>query len=93
LRNVCVQTNRFFGVLELSEANFHVRLSHSKYLLKILLFFTGENVFTVATPKTTTEWPTVRTSSNQEERRRGKLTAHDRRPINCVVDVTQLVKI
>jgi len=62
-------------VPELSEANCHARLSHSKQLLKnihslsySIILFTDEKIFTVATSRQKpTERPTVCTCSNQEE--------------------------
>jgi len=62
---------------ELNEANSHARISYSEQMLKnihpvmLASFFTDENTHLDYTEKHT-EWPTARTSVNQEERRRDK---------------------
>ena len=66
---------------EASEANFDARLNHSKQMLKNIhpmtlasFLFSNKNIYSDHTEKPT-EWPTVRTSINQEERRRDKTPA------------------
>jgi len=69
---------------QLSGANCHAKLSHSKQLLKNIhlvilaqFWLTDKKIFAVVTPKTQRiSLPTLRNCSNQEERRHDKTLAH-----------------
>ena len=67
----------------LNEANYRVTVSHSKHLLKNIYIhwhwhrfvYWVKGIYSSYTEKPP-EWPTERTCSNQEERRRDKTPAH-----------------
>jgi len=90
---------------KLSEANFHARLSYLKQLLKNIhammlapFLFTFERIFTPKkNPQNETRKMTdhVRTSINQEERRRDKTPAHTIcvQSVRASVSESQVVEI
>jgi len=60
-----------------------------------IILFTDEKTFTVTPPKNPAEWPTLRISINQGERRRDKTSSHTINVQSLMTSVgeTQVVEI